>query len=34
MDIVFLSGAALLWGVMVLLVWGFKKHEKTEGGRP
>ena len=34
MDIVFLLGAALLWGVMVLLVWGFQTLEKDEGGRP
>ncbi len=33
MDIVFLGGAALLWGVMALLVLGFEKLEKPEGGR-
>ena len=33
MDIAFLFGVALLWGVMVLLVWGFQKLEKPEGGR-
>jgi hypothetical protein len=33
MDIAFLLGVALLWGAMVLLVWGFKKLEKPEGGR-
>ena len=33
MDIAFLFGVALLWGVMVLLVWGFQKLEKLEGGR-
>lgn len=33
MDIVFLFGIALLWGVMVLLVWAFQKLEKAEGGR-
>ena len=34
MDIVFLAGAVLLWGVMALLVLGFQKLEKSEGGRP
>ena len=34
MDMVFLAAAAALWGVMVLLVWGFKKLEKSTGGRP
>ena len=33
MDTAFLFGVALLWGVMVLLVWGFQKLEKAEGGR-
>jgi hypothetical protein len=33
MDLAFVLGAAALWGVMVLLVWGFKKLEKPEGGR-
>jgi hypothetical protein len=33
MDIAFVVGAAGLWGVMVLLVWGFKKLEKPVGGR-
>ncbi len=33
MDIPFVLGSALLWGVMVLLVWGFKKLEKPQGGR-
>ena len=33
MDIAYLACAAALWGVMVLLVWGFKKLEKSEGGR-
>ena len=33
MDIVFVAAAAGLWGVMVLLVWGFKKLEKPAGGR-
>jgi hypothetical protein len=34
MDIVFIAAAAGLWGVMVLMVWGFKKLEKPAGGRP
>ena len=33
MDIPFVFGIAALWAVMVLLVWGFKKLEKPEGGR-
>lgn len=34
MDMVFLGGIALLWGVMVLLVWGFEKLERPQGSRP
>lgn len=34
MDLSFLLGVAALWGTLVLLVWGFKKLEKSEGGRP
>jgi hypothetical protein len=34
MDIVFVAASAALWGLMVLLVWGFKKLEKPQGGRP
>lgn len=33
MDIIFLLGGALLWGVMALLVLGFRKLEKPQGGR-
>jgi hypothetical protein len=33
MDLAFILGAAALWGAMVLLVWGFQKLEKPEGGR-
>lgn len=33
MDIPFVLGGALLWGLMALLVWGFKKLEKPQGGR-
>lgn len=35
MDIVFVAAAAAcLWGLMVLLVWGFRKLEQPQGGRP
>ena len=34
MDMVFLAAAGALWGVMVLLVWGFEKLEAPAGGRP
>ena len=34
MDMVFLAAAGALWGVMVLLVWGFEKLEVPAGGRP
>jgi hypothetical protein len=34
MDIVFVAASAGLWGLMVLMVWGFKKLEKPQGGRP
>ena len=33
MDIVFIAAVAGLWGVMVLLVWGFQKLERPQGGR-
>ena len=34
MDIVFLAIAAVLWGLMALMVWGFRKLERPQGGRP
>jgi hypothetical protein len=34
MDMVFVGGIALLWGTMGLLVWGFGKLERPQGGRP
>jgi hypothetical protein len=34
MDVLFLAGVALLWGLMVLLVAGFRKLERPQGGRP
>lgn len=34
MDIVFIAAVAALWGLMVLLVWGFKKLEQPARGRP
>ncbi|MDB5932299.1 MAG: hypothetical protein JWR60_4006 [Polaromonas sp.] len=33
MDIVFVLGGALLWALMGLLVLGFQRLEKPEGGR-
>ena len=33
MDIVFVAGIAVLGVVMALMAWGFKKLEKSEGGR-
>ena len=33
MDVLFVAGIALLWVVMVLLVLGFSKLEKPQGGR-
>ena len=33
MDISFVVGIVMLWGVMALMVWGFEKLEKPEGGR-
>ena len=32
MDIPFVFGMAALWAVMALMIWGFKKLEKPEGG--
>ena len=34
MDIVFFLAATGLWGLMVLLVVGFRKLERPQGGRP
>ena len=33
MDMVYVAGLALLWGLMVVLVLGFKKLDKPQGGR-
>ena len=33
MDLVFVIGAAALWGVVGLMVCGFRQLEKPEGGR-
>jgi hypothetical protein len=33
MDIAYVGGIAALWGLLALMVWGFKKLEKPEGGR-
>jgi hypothetical protein len=34
MDIVFIAATAALWGVLVLLVRGFRKLERPQGSRP
>ena len=34
MDIVYVAGLALLWGLMALLVRGLKKLDRPQGGRP
>ena len=34
MDFVYVAGLALLWGLMALLVRGFVKLDKPNGGRP
>lgn len=34
MDTAFVLGIVALWGVMALLVVGFKKLEKSTGARP
>jgi hypothetical protein len=33
MDVLWIAGLGLLWGVMVLLVKGLQKLEKPQGGR-
>ena len=33
MDIPFVLGIALFWAAMVLMVWGFKKLDKSQGGK-
>ena len=33
MDVVVVGGIAALWGLFALMVLGFKKLEKPEGGR-
>lgn len=33
MDVLWIAGLGLLWGVMVLLVAGFQQLEKPKGGR-
>ena len=33
MDIWFLAGGAVLWGVMLLLAWGLERLEKKAGDR-
>jgi hypothetical protein len=33
MDVLWMAGLVLLWGVMVCLVKGLQKLEKPQGGR-
>ncbi len=33
MDVLWITGLGLLWGVMVLLLKGFQKLDKPQGGR-
>ena len=33
MDVAYISGIAALWSLLALMVWGFKKLEKPDGGR-
>lgn len=33
MDVVFILGTVVLWGAMVLLIWGFQKLDNKVGGR-
>jgi hypothetical protein len=34
MDVIYLACAAALWAGMALLVWGLRKLERPQGGRP
>ncbi len=34
MDVIYLALAAALWAGMALLVWGLRKLERPQGGRP
>ncbi len=34
MDFAWIALIALLWALMVLMVWGFERLEPGEGGRP
>jgi hypothetical protein len=33
MDVLWITGLGLLWGLMALLVAGFQKLDKPQGGR-
>ena len=33
MDVAYIGCIAALWGLLALMVWGFKKLDKPEGGR-
>jgi hypothetical protein len=34
MDFIFIAGIAGLWALLAAMVWGLKKLEAPEGGRP
>ena len=34
MDMVYLAGIAVFWGLMALLVQGLRRLERPQGGRP
>ena len=34
MDILFIGIGGALWALMALLVWGLRKLERPQGGRP
>ena len=34
MDLVFIAAGAALWALMVLGVWGLRRLERPQGGRP
>jgi len=34
MDLVYVALTVLMWGLMVLLVAGFRRMEPPQGGRP
>ncbi len=34
MDLAWIGCGALLWGILVLLVWGFQRLEHADGEQP